>query len=184
MSRPLTDEEIIALYFARDERAVTETARRYGDLCMRTARRMLDDRLDAEECVNDTYLKAWNAIPPQKPRVLGAFLCRILRNLAIDRIRARQRRGWGQNITVALEELEECIPLPDDEADRLTALLNEFLNGLEEVDCALFMGRYWHAYSVRELAKGHGLTPNAVSIRLHKTREKLRAYLNERGHHL
>ena len=184
MSRMLTDEEIIALYFARDEQAIAETERRFGGMCMRTALRMLGSRSDAEECVSDTYLKTWNSIPPMRPRVLGAFLCRIVRNLAIDRIRARERRGWGQDITVALEELEECIPLPDEDADKLPSLLNDFLGGLDETDCALFMGRYWHGYPVKELARGHGMTANAVSIRLYKTREKLRIYLNERGYRL
>ena len=178
----MEDRDIIALYFARDERAIRETADKYGDFCEGVAMGILGNRQDAEECVSDTYLKTWNSIPPMRPRVLGAFLCRMVRNLAIDRIRARERRGWGQDITVALEELEECIPMPDEDADKLPALLNDFLGGLDETDCALFMGRYWHGYPVKELARHYGLSANAVSLRLSRIRDRLRAYLAERGY--
>ena len=94
----MTDQEIIALYFARDEQAIAETARVYGSMCMHTAMRVLNSRPDAEECVSDTYLKAWNSIPPEKPSVLGAFLCRITRNLAITRYRALHRHKRNRDL--------------------------------------------------------------------------------------
>ena len=190
-ARPLSDADIVALYFARDEQAIRRTDEKYGSFCHRLAMHILHSEQDAEECVSDTYLKTWNSIPPMRPRVLGAFLCRIVRNLAIDRIRARERRGWGQDITVALEELEETILelaetiwVPDSAEGELKDLLSDFLRKLPDGERRLFMGRYWHGYPVKELARGHGMTANAVSLRLHKTREKLRIYLNERGYRL
>ena len=177
----MTDQEIISLYFARDEQAITETARVYGSMCMHTAMRVLDNRLDAEECVSDTYLKAWNSIPPERPSVLGAFLCRITRNLAITRYRALHRRKRNRDLELSLSELAECIPaVPED--DTLRYLIDSFLRSLDELDRRLFLGRYFHNYTVRRMAKAYGMTENAVSLRLYKTREKLRAYLEKEGY--
>ena len=177
----MTDQEIISLYFARDEQAIAETSRVYGSMCMSTAMRVLDSRPDAEECVSDAYLKAWNSIPPEKPRVLGAFLCRITRNLAITRYRALHRHKRNRDLELSLSELAECIPAAEED-DTLRDLIDSFLRGLEDTDRRLFLGRYWYATSVKELAKAWDMTPNAVSLRLYKTREKMKAYLSERGY--
>lgn len=180
-----SDEAIIALYNKRDEQAIYLTHRQYGGLCTRIAQNILGNPADAEECVNDVYLKVWNAIPPAAPASLSAFITRITRNLALDRFRAKGRQKRCEGFTVMLSELGDCIPAPE-EGDT-TELLNHikaFLAGLEDTDRKLFVGRYFHAYEVQRMAEGYGLTPNAVSVRLHKTREKLRVYLQERGYHV
>jgi RNA polymerase sigma-70 factor (ECF subfamily) len=141
-------------------------------------------RADAEECVNDTYLRAWNAIPPERPHSLSAFLCRITRNLSLDRYRALHRGKRNQDFEIMLSELGDCVPAQDEgDATALAAEINTFLHRLDdETERRLFVGRYWHAYTVERLAEGYGMSRNAVSLRLHRTREKLRIYLQERGY--
>ena len=178
----LSDEKIVHMYFMRDERAIRETDQKYGRLCMQISMNIVKSHPDAEECVSDTYLKTWNSIPPARPNSLGAFVCRIARNLSLNRLRNLRAAKRNRELTASLEELEACISLPDDVAGRLPELLNGFLAGLDKEDRALFMGRYWYACSVGDLAKRTGMTANAVSLRLYKTREKLRAYLEERGY--
>ena len=177
----MTDQEIINLFFARDEQAIVETDRQYGPVCMRTAMRILDSRPDAEECLNDTYLKAWNSIPPERPNVLAAFLCRITRNLAITRYRATRRHKRNKDLELSLSELAECIPAAEEDGT-LRYLIDSFLRSADELDRRLFLGRYFHNYTVRRMAKAYGLTENAVSLRLYKMREKLRAYLAKEGY--
>lgn len=173
----MDDKTIIDLFFARDERAIQEVEKTHGKKCFATAMRILGNHADVEECVNDTWVKAWNSIPPEKPRSLSAYLCRITRNQAINAYHARKNRAFD----VALDELAECLAVDEGYAEDLKDLLNSFLAALPSLERRLFMGRYWHAYSVGRLAKVYGLTPNAVSLRLMRTREKLRAYLEERG---
>ena len=179
----MEDIRIIELYFSRDEQALRETADKYGAYCMAVSMNILRSQPDAEECVNDTYLKVWNAIPPARPRVLSAFLSRITRNLALDRYRTKRRQKRDGEFTVMLSELGDCIPAPEEtDATELLAHIKEFLRELEDTDRNLFAGRYFHAYEVQRMAEAYGLTPNAASLRLYKTREKLRVYLNERGY--
>ena len=184
MDEQQTDLRIIDLYFARDEQAIAETDRHYGGLCMRISLGILDDRRDAEECVSDTYLKAWNAIPPTRPRSLRAFLSKIVRNLSLQRLEHNKAAKRNRDFEIALEELGDCIPMRDEEAGELPSLLSNFLDTLPESEWQLFCGRYWHGHAVKELARAYGLTPKAVTMRLSRTREKLRTYLNERGYHL
>lgn len=177
------DGDIIDLFWQRNELAIKLTADRYGGLCTRVAMNILGNAADAEECVSDTYLKAWNAIPPAKPSILSAFLTRITRNLALDRFRAKRRHKRGEGFTVMLSELGDCIPAPEEgDATELLGYIKEFLREQDEIDRNLFVGRYFHAYEVQKMAEAYGLTPNAVSMRLHKIREKLRIYLRERGY--
>ena len=178
----MKDRDIIDLFFARDERAIAETARQYGRACMQVSMSILQSQPDAEECVNDTYLKTWNSIPPTKPHSLCAFVCRIARNLSLNRLRDSRRDRRNRELTVSFEELEECIPVDESHADELPDLLAAFLRELEEIDRKLFVGRYWHSLTVKDLARAWELTPNAVALRLFKTRERLRAYLTERGY--
>lgn len=180
----MNDQDIIALYFGRNEQAIRETADKYGGACMQVSMNILDSRPDAEECVNDTYLKTWNSIPPTKPRSLGAFVCRIARNLSLNRLRDLHRQRRDRDLTVSLEELENCIPMPDEASGELAELLSDFISAQDELDRILFMGRYWYACTPADLAKRMGMTVNAVNLRLHKTRQKLRAYLEERGYHV
>ncbi len=181
----MEDKDIVALYFARDERAIIESDRAHGAVCRSVAAGILRDPRDAEECVNDTWLKAWNAIPPHRPNSLRAFLCRITRNTALSRYRMNHREKRNRELEVALEELDECIPAPAEEGGApLAEVLESFLGGESDLDRRLFLGRYWHGTAVKELATQYRLTPNAVTKRLTKTRERLRMYLNERGYSL
>ena len=178
----MNDQDIIKLYFERNERAIVETDRSYGKVCMQVSMNILDSRPDAEECVNDTYLKTWNSIPPTTPTSLCAFVCRIVRNLSLNRLRDLRRDCRNRELTVSFEELEECIPVDESVADQLPALLTDFLRSMEETDRKLFVGRYWHSLSIKDLAEAWNLTPNAVALRLHKTRERLRTYLEKGGY--
>ena len=181
-SKPLTDSDIIALYLARDEAAIEATQRIYGGYCLSVAMNILDSPADAEECVNDTYLKTWNSIPPQTPSVLRLFLGKITRNLAIDRY--RQNRARGGNFDLTLEELAEILPAREEEDSDLPRLLTDFLEDLPDTERNLFILRYWHGHSVKRLAKAYRLRPNTLSARLYRTREKFRTYLTERGYHV
>ncbi len=178
----MEDNKIIELYLSRDDRAVTETAVKYGGVCHGVAMSILRNRQDAEECVNDTWVKAWNTIPPEHPNIFKAFLCRITRNLSIDRYRQNQRRAAHVDMELILDELAEC--LPEREETGLSDTLNAFFVGLEPLERKLFLGRYWHACPVKTLAEMYDLTPNHVSVRLHRTRDHLRTYLTERGYKL
>ena len=178
----MNDQEIISLYFDRNEQAIKETETKYGKTCMQVSMNILHSRPDAEECVNDTYLKTWNSIPPTKPHSLCAFLCRIIRNLSLNRLQELTAAKRSRELTVSFEELEACIPAAMENAGELASLLNSFLESLDETNRVLFMGRYWYSYAIDDLAAQMGLTDKAVYMRLHKTREKLRAYLAERGY--
>ena len=177
------DTAIIDLYWQRSERAVYLTHQRYGGLCARVAQNILGNPADAEECVNDAYLKVWQSIPPARPVSLQAFLLRITRNLALDRLRTKRRQKRDEGFTVMLSELGDCIPAPEEGgAEELLDHIKAFLREADETDRKLFVGRYFHAYEVQRMAEAYGLTPNAASLRLHKTRERLRVYLQERGY--
>ncbi len=175
------DAEIVALYFARDERAIRETERFYGAACMRVSMEILSSRPDAEECVNDTYLKTWNSIPPARPQSLCGYLLRIVRNLSINRLRDLTAAKRNRDLTVSIHELDAC--LPDSYADTadLSAALSHFVASLGNRDRRLFLGRYWLNLPVKELAREWGMTPNAVSQNLAKTRERLRTFLEDGG---
>jgi RNA polymerase sigma-70 factor (ECF subfamily) len=178
----MNDQEIISLYFDRNEQAIKETDTKYGKTCMQVSMNILHSRPDAEECVNDTYLKTWNSIPPTNPHSLCAFLCRIIRNLSLNRLQELTAAKRSRELTVSFEELEDCIPLPDEQSPELAALLESFLREQSETDRVLFVGRYWFACSMEELAKQTGLTSKAIHMRVFRTRERLRAYLTERGY--
>ena len=178
----MNDQDIIDLYFARNEQAIAETDKSYGKVCMQVSMNILESRPDAEECVNDTYLKTWNSIPPTRPGSLCAFVCRIARNLSLNRLRDLRREKRNQGLTVSFEELEACIPAAMEDAGELSSLLNSFLESLDETNRVLFMGRYWVACPVEELARRTGLTRQAVHMRIFRTRERLRTYLGERGY--
>ena len=177
-----TDGEIVELYFARDEQAIAETDKKYGKVCMQVSMNIVASRPDAEECVNDGYLKTWNAIPPARPNSLCAFVCRIVRNLSINRLRDMRAERRNRDLTLSLEELESCISVDESRADILPGLISAFLEGLDETDRKLFMGRYFHATPVKSLAETYGMTPNAVSIRLFKIRVGLRLHLENGGY--
>lgn len=183
----MTDEEIVALYWARAEKALTATVERYGGSCYAIARQILASREDAEECVNDTWLRAWDAIPPQRPVRLGAFLCRITRNLALNRAEqaAAARRGGGQ-LPMVLEELEGCLPAPERveqaaEARLLAEVLNRFLGELPVKKRRVFLQRYWYFRPLAEIALENSMSESNVKMTLLRTRTALRQYLEQEG---
>lgn len=183
----MDDNQIIALYWARSENAISETAKKYGNYCHRVALRILDSREDSEECVNDTWLKAWEAIPPTWPEHLSAFLGRITRNLALQRHEKYNaaKRGSGQ-VPLALHELESCIPGKGDvekiiDEMVLTEILNRFLEGLPPESRRIFVRRYWYLHSVKEIAEEYRLSESKVKVTLFRTRRKLRQLLEKEG---
>ena len=179
----MKDTDIITLYNRRDERAIYETHQKYGDYCMSISVGILQNRQDAEECVNDTYLHTWKSIPPKQPSVLRTYLGKLTRNLSIDRLRTRRRARRDSEMTVSFEELEDVLAATEDTNEgEVTDLLNSFLEDLPDTERRLFVGRYWYAYPVNRMAEAYGMTPNAVSKQLARTRERLKSYLEERGY--
>ena len=188
MAAILNDNDIIALYFARDEQAIAETAARYGPYCYKVASNILHAHEDSEECVNDTWMNAWNAMPPKRPDVLRLFLAKITRSLAINRWKFQnaKKRGGGETPLV-LEELEECVPgtaNPEKEflASELGSTIDRFVRNLPERDANVFVRRYFFTDSVGEIAAKYGLSEGNVSVILHRTRGKLAAHLAEEGY--
>ncbi len=176
------DEDILDLYFARDERAIKETAGRYGGVCMKVSMGILGSRFDAEECVNDGYLQVWKRIPPERPRSLCAYLCRIVRNLSVSRLRHLTADKRSRDLTVSMEELSAILPATVESEGELTRHISDFLRREEELSRRLFVGRYWFSQSVAELSDAWGVPAKTVSQKLFRTRERLRAYLSERGY--
>lgn len=184
----MEDQKIIELYFVRDEQAVVQTQRKYGSYCMSVAGAILDDPADAEETVNDTWLRAWNSIPPQRPKVLKLFLARITRNLALNTYRERnaQKRGGGET-ALALEELAECIPARGDVQDALDArelgrVIQKFLETQPKRERSIFLQRYFSVEPISAIAVRHGITEvNARKI-LTRVRNKLRNHLTKEGY--
>ena len=182
----MDDQQIVQYYFDRDEQAIALSAQKYGALCHRVAMNILDSREDSEECVNDTYLQAWNAIPPERPTLLGAYLCRITRNLAINRYRAdhRDKRGGGQAEAV-LEELRECLPGGDmdEHLDELVLrdAINKFLRGQLSRNRAIFLRRYWAMERVEDIAMDLGLRRGQTATILYRMRRELKKHLEKEG---
>ncbi len=181
----MEDREIIELYWRRDENAIAETAARYGPYCCAIARSVLGNDADAEECVNDVLAAAWNAMPPQRPDELRAFLARITRNLALKRLRNNnaKKRGGGET-ALALEELEEVIPAgttldEEIEARELARKLDEFLATLGVTERRVFLCRYWYFDDLRNIASRFGMGESRVKMMCARTRKKLLLYLQK-----
>ena len=170
----MDDAGIIDLYWARDEQALTETERKYGPYCQSVSYRIVKNRQDAEECVNDTYWKLWDIIPPQRPFALGAFLATIVRNVSLSHYRKTrtQRRGGGM-VPLLLEELEDVAadgPEQLLEAAELSRLLDRFLRQLPQKECCVFLRRYWYAEPLADIAVRYGMSEGAVKASLFRTR--------------
>lgn len=183
----MDDNQIIELYMKRNEQAIEETSAKYGGLCFRISYNILANREDSEECVNDTYLRTWDCIPPHKPTVFSAFLAKITRRISLNKWRDRNRmkRGGGQVVYV-LEELEECISAESDveemvEYKELTAAINTFLGTLSEKERTVFVCRYWAFASVQEISNKFQFTESKTKTMLYRTREKLKEYLQKEG---
>ena len=182
----MEDKEILQLYWDRDERAITESNVKYGPLCRSVALRILAVPEDSEECVSDTWLHCWNAIPPKKPDPLGPFLAKITRNLALDRWRRDHRaKRFAGETTLVLEELEDLVSgeSTEDEVLRreLVRALNGFLECLPQWERDLFLGRYLAFETLESLAKHTGRSVSGVHKKLMRLREKLRDYLQKEG---
>lgn len=187
-NQTIADHEIVALYHARDERALELTAHKYGDYCFTIADNILRSREDAEECVNDTWLRTWNTIPPQRPSSLKYYLAKITRNLSLTRWREMhtEKRGGGE-MTLALGELEEFLAdtheMEDPAARTAFAdCLNRFLRGLPARECNIFLRRYFYVDTTAQIARRFGLKEANVLLILSRTRSKLRAHLEKEGY--
>jgi len=185
----MEDREIVALYWRRDETAVAETAAKYGAFCRRIAGNILRVREDAEECVNDTWHHAWNAMPPQRPDCLRAFLGRIARNLALNRRQSGLALRRGGGLESLLGELDECVPSPVSvertlEAKELAEFLGRWLDSLAPEDRALFLRRYWCGDALDALAAAFGIPAGRLAQRMFRLRARLRATLEKEGYAL
>jgi len=179
----MDDTGIIDLYWTRDERAVEETQRKYGSYFRTVSWNILKNSEDVEECLNDTYVRVWNAIPPQRPMSLRAFGATIVRNLSLTRWRAGQslRRGGGQP-EAALHELADCVadgPEQWLQAAELSRSLDKFLRQLPEKDRCVFLRRYWFFEPMEDIARRYKLPLGSVKSGLHRTRKKLKEYLEK-----
>ena len=182
----MEDNRIIELYWQRDDRAIPETAQKYGAFCSAIAGNVLSDRRDAEECVNDTWLHAWNAMPPQRPLLLRPFLGRITRNLALNLWEKNHAQKRDANMELLLDELSDCIPSPrtverEMEARELGGLISAWLRTLPSDDRCLFLRRYWNGKSLQELAKEYRQTPEKLARQTYRLRQALKTYLERNG---
>ena len=185
----MEDLQIIELYFKRNEAAIDETANKYGAFCRSVAKNILTLEEDAEECVNDAYLRAWSSIPPQRPAKLGSWLSRVVRNIALDMWRKSRRQKRYSGMEQLLDELNDCVPSSQNvecEIDKkeLTEAINAWLGGLGQNDRVLFMRRYYGGEAVLDLAKECGLTPGGLAKKLYKLRQSLKASLEKEGYSL
>ncbi len=179
----MEDPKIVELFFARDEAGITAARDTYGGYCAQVARRLLDTEEDVEEVLSDTWLRAWNSIPPEKPGNLKLYLAKIARNLSFDRFRSqtREKRGGGE-LPLALHELSECIPSPEQpedalEAEQLKQAVNAFLGELPQRDRKVFLLRYFYVETTESIGKRLGIRPALVRTSLSRTRKKLKTYL-------
>ncbi len=184
----MEDEMIYDLYFARDEEAIRQTEKKYGRYCFKIAYDILYNREDAGECVNDTWIRTWNAIPPKRPAIFSSFLAAITRNLSLNRYEERhaEKRGNGE-IPLCLDELSEVIGKKSDVEENMDLIylkdsLNRFLRDLPKKERILFVQRYFYVLSIDEIARKNLLSPSNVKMTLLRTREKLREELRKEGY--
>ena len=184
----MEDKQIVSLYWARDPQAIDRSQEKYGPYCLSIARNILRQEQDAEESVNDTWLGAWNAMPPHRPERLSGFLGKLTRRISLKRWEAaRAKKRFGDETALALEELGDCVPLGGDaqqalEGRELTRLLNRFLSGLPAAQRQVFLARYWYGAAVKDIARQFGYSESKVKSMLYRTREKLRLTLEKEGY--
>lgn len=186
----MNDEDIIRLYWERDESAIIETSRKYGKYCFSISFNILSNAEDAEECVNDTYTKVWDSIPPNRPSKFPAFIGRIVRNLSLNRykLNVAEKRG-GKNIPILMEEIGEIVsdrPGPEEEIlkQELMRDINAFLEGLSAEKRVMFVRRYFYADDIKTIARRVGKSENNITKTILRIRSKLYDYLVERGYEL
>lgn len=182
----MDDTGIIELYWRRDERAVAETDSKYGAYCRAVSMNILGIFEDAEECVSDTYVRAWNAMPPARPKRLRVWLARITRNLSLDRWSMNRAEKRGGGMTVLLSELDECVPAPCgleqvEDARELGRVLDRWLAALPEDERTVFLRRYWVGENVAAIAQSRGMSANALTKKLGRMRKSLQKHLENEG---
>lgn len=183
----MDDREIIDLYWERSEKALTATIEKYGNYCRSIAYNILHNYEDVEECINDTCLRAWDAMPPERPDCLSAYLGKITRNLALNRVKyyEAKRRGWSQT-EKALEELMECIPTTMDVEQQFSETLvikalEDFLMEQPKEQRNIFVRRYWYMMPIKEIAEAYGISESKAMSLLYRMRKKLKKYLEKEG---
>ena len=180
----MDDRLIVDLYFARSEKAISETDKKYGRYCRYIASNILHSDTEAEECVDDAYMNTWSAIPPEKPNSLRAFVGRITRNLALNRYEHKRAQKRYVGIEAALDEIEELISAPEESIVDTMALrdsINEFLGTLTRKSRIIFVKRYWYLASIKEIADEIGASESSVKVSLHRTRCELKEFLEKKG---
>ena len=181
----IEDEKIIDLFFNRSEKAIQELDIKYGKVCHKLSYNILNNKQDAEECVNDAYLGAWNAIPPARPIPLLTYICKIIRNISLKIYYRKEAAKRSSHYTIAMEEIEACIADPNTveteiEARELARIIESFLDTLTIENRVIFMRRYWFSDRCKDIAEFIGLTEKNISVRLTRIRQKMKDYLAER----
>lgn len=182
----MEDDKIIELFFERSEQAIKELSNKYGHICERVADNILNNRSDSEECVNDAYLGVWNTIPPQKPNPLLSYVCRIVRNTALKRYHSNTAQKRNSTYDIALDEIAECFSsstsVEDEaEANEVAAIINAFLEALDEKSRIMFVRRYYYADSIEEIAGLFNTSRHYVSVKLSRIRKALKKHLINEG---
>lgn len=182
----MDDSGIIELFFARSERAIIELSNKYGAICGKVAYNILNNGLDAEECVNDAYLGVWNTIPPQRPDPLLSYVCRVVRNLALKKYHKNTAQKRNSSYDIALDEIAYCIPASFSVEDEIAAkevagVIDGFLETLDQQSRIMFIRRYWHADSIEELAALFHKNRHYISVRLSRIRKALGQHLGKKG---
>lgn len=181
----IEDEKIIEMFFGRSEQGIRELDIKYGKVCHKLSYNIVNSRQDAEECVNDAYLGAWNAIPPAKPNPLLTYICKIVRNISLKIYYRKEAAKRSSHYTIAMEEIEACIAAPNTveaeiETRELARIIEVFLNTLTVENRVIFMRRYWFSDSCKDIAEFVGLSEKNISVRLTRIRQKMKSYLTER----
>ena len=184
----MSDEEIVEMYWQREERALSATDEKYGKYLYTIAYNIVHNNLDSEECLNDTYLGAWESIPPNRPNLFLVYLSKIMRNVAVDKYRSNSaKKNIPSSLVQSLDELDESVPyspsLEEERAiDELRELLNKWLRGLSESERFLFVCRYYYADTIKDIANMLGITERTVFRQLSKLKENLREHLEKEGY--
>ncbi len=180
----MDDNEIVELYWIREEKAIAETDKKYGKYCRTIAYNILQNKEDTEECVNDTYFNTWNSIPPQRPNILKSFLGKIIRNTALNIYERKKAKKRNKVMEVALEELNECISTDDNieheiQYNELVQKLNNFIENLPQDKRKIFLERYWYLSPIKDISSKNKISESEVKTTLFRIRKKLKDYLKE-----
>ena len=184
----MNDDQILDLFFNRSEQAISETSAKYGKLARTVAFRIVRNEEDVDECESDTYLALWNTIPPQRPNPFVAYICKLVRNISVNKYKYNTASKRNNLYDISLEELEGCLKGSSDVEKELDAaeaqkIINKFLSGLSKADRALFLKRFWFNMSIDEIASETGCTKNYINVHLHRTKERLKVFLTKEGYY-